>query len=347
MKHTPLFETHTSLGAKLGPFGGYMLPIWYHSLKSEHLAVRQHAGMFDICHMGLLFLTGENVLSALQTLSCNSLEKSKSQTMVYSMMLNESGGILDDVMIGCIAGGVLVVVNASNKSKILDWMQKKLPAHIHIQDLNTDHGFVAIQGPQAVQIMEKALSIPLSTLPRFSVSELSLLGHPVWALRTGYTGEDGFELILPHSILVDVWNTCIHSGITPCGLAARDSLRIEAGLPLYGHELSESITPAMTRYRWVVKFTHEFIGRSALEPGWNTPPALTTVGLQLAGKLIAREGYPITEGGHILSGTLSPLTEKSIAMALVSPQFSSIGTTVHIQIRGSEHPATVVPIPFK
>jgi len=340
---TPLYDTHLSSGAKMTNFGGFSLPIWFSSLKEEHLAVRHGAGVFDISHMGLFYISGEGAYAFLLRLSSNNIGLSKTGKMVYSMMLNEAGFILDDIMVGGYKEGFLLVVNASNKAKIFDWMMGYKPEGVSMQDLNKDHGFIAVQGPDAVQKVCALLSISIDEIGRFGVKELSYKGQFIGVLRTGYTGEDGFELMLPTALVVETWIALVTAGVVPCGLAARDTLRIEAGLPLYGQELSEKITPLMTRYNWVVKFDHEFIGSQALQV---STPTLKTVGIELSETLIARPHYPIQGGGEVTSGTLLPESNRSVAMAIVPLNKTSIGDVVYVDIRGKQIEARVVTLPF-
>jgi len=345
LKQTTLHANHVQRGAKMTPFGGFDLPVWFSSLKQEHEMVRTKAGLFDISHMGLLKLTGPDAQNFLQTLTCNDVAKTLSNTMVYSMMLNEKGMILDDIMMGYLNEAFYVVVNASNKPKILNWMNfKKAAFKVTIEDLNTSYSFIALQGPQAVKVAEKTFAYE-NQQKRFSIAALTLHSVEIISLRTGYTGEDGFEWMIPHLEVDAFWNALIEGGASPCGLGARDTLRLEAGLPLYGQELSENIHPFMTRYSWVVKSTEAFIGKEALET-LKHKPSLTTVGLKMNERIIARSHYPIQEGGEVTSGTLSPSLDEPIAMALVKPEFSALGTVVHIQIRNQWAKATVVALPF-
>ncbi len=353
MIKTPLFEHHVKRGAKMVPFAGYEMPVWYSSIKEEHLSVRNHVGLFDISHMGLLHVRGKEAFSFLQYLSCNDLTKTYSSqwtsdlpgTMVYSMFLNEKGTILDDVMIGGIgSGSFIVIVNATNKPKILNWMVARKPQEVFIEDWNTSYGFLAIQGPQAVKILETLFDIPFSKKARFSVSICRVLGSESWILRTGYTGEDGFEWIIPNEAVSPIWDKLIQSGVTPCGLGSRDTLRLEAGLPLYGQELSEDITPWMTRYAWVVKMDHEFIGKEALMHAKN--PKWATVGFIMKNHAIPRSRYPIQEGGSVTSGTLSPYLGIPIGMALIPVSLQKEGTPLHIMVRGIAHSGEIVSLPF-
>ncbi len=342
-KKTKLYDQHVALAAKMTPFGGFLMPVWYTGIRQEHLAVRQHAGVFDISHMGLFSLWGPGTEAFLEQLSCNSLEKTKDGLMVYSMMLNEQGGILDDVMIGRIDDRFLLVVNASNKSKMAAWMTRHKPDSVTIDDLNVSSGFLAIQGPQAVSRLSETIDASLAEKKRFSLSSIQWQNQTLLVLATGYTGEDGFEIIAPNSLLDSLWGRVIASGITPCGLGARDSLRLEAGLPLYGQELSETLTPLSTRYQWVVKWSKEFIGKEALE---KTKPDWITVGFVMEDRVIPRTHYPILEGGEVTSGPLSPSLDCPIGMALVKPDLAAPGSKISVIIRDKPCPASVVALPF-
>ncbi len=342
---TPLFEQHVALGARMIDFAGYKLPAWYTTMKDEHLAVRQQSGVFDISHMGLLRLSGPMIDTYVQRLICTEASKTERGIMVYGMILTHDGFILDDVMIGRLGDDYLLVVNASNKDKIQHWIRTELP-QIQVEDMNLDAGFVAVQGPKAATLIDQALALQLSSAPRFSLTQVMINHTSCIALRTGYTGEDGFELIIPKTIISTVWTQLLSVGVTPCGLACRDTLRIEAGLPLYGQELNDTLTPYDTRYRWIVKLDKDFIGRDALLALSTQPRRHVTVGLRLDEKIIARPHYTIEEGGEVTSGTLSPCLDQSIALALVPEAASEIGTTVHVHIRGKAMVAHVVALPF-
>ena len=344
-KQTALYSNHCRRGGKVISFGGFSLPVWFSSLKEEHDAVRKTCGAFDISHMGLLRLSGDEAKEYLQTLTCNDVDKSVHGKMVYSMILDQNGGILDDIMFGGIEGEFYIVVNASNKEKILTWMERFRPESVAIEDLNITHSFIAIQGPKAVETLSAVLHHPFEDYSRFSIHKIALSGLPVYACRTGYTGEDGFELMIPHHAVEQIWDKLIDSGITPCGLGARDTLRMEMALPLYGQEFNEKIHPFMTRYSWVVKMDKPFIGRDALII-LKEEPALTTVGLEMLEKAIPRAHYPILEGGEITSGTLSPTLNKPIAMALVKPEYAELDVEVTVDIRGKHYKAKVISLPF-
>ncbi len=341
---TALYEKHLELGGKIVPFAGYELPIWYKSSQEEHLAVRNHAGIFDISHMGILEFQGQDAKTYVQKLSCNSVKKSENGKMVYSMILNESGHILDDIMFTTFGSSILMVVNAANKEKIVKWIKDHLNNQdVSLKDWNQTHSFIAIQGPKAIETLDAILGTQFKTHPRFTLWEDVILDTPCIISRTGYTGEDGVEIMIPHEKAGDLWDKFLNGGITPCGLGARDSLRIESGLPLYGHELSEEISPLMTRYAWVIQWDEDFIGKEALIKEKETQ-SKKTIGLRFTDKCIPRQGFEIKEGGIITSGTLSYSTQSPIAMALVNSDINADSLTV--MIRGKEVSAQVCPIPF-
>lgn len=345
-KKTHLYDTHKQAGAKMVPFAGFDMPVWYNSIKEEHFAVRKNVGIFDISHMGVIEISGEGAFETLQYVSCNDVNKSMNGTMVYSMVLNENGCVLDDVMHGFVNNKFVLVVNASNQDKILHWIEKHKKNNVTVNPLAETHGFIAIQGPKAIEKVASVFGFDFNNKPRFSLTIDSILGKEVYVLRTGYTGEDGVELVVHKDIIAKVWNKLIENNCVPCGLGARDTLRMEAGLPLYGQELSETITPLMTRYKWVLKFDTNFLGKQMLESKLKDEPEFKTVGLKLIDKSIPRTNYIIKEGGYITSGTMSPSLGEPIAMALVKPQYSEIGSKVTVDIRGKEFRAEVVKVPF-
>ena len=341
LSKTHLYQCHKDLKGKLTPFAGFELPIWYTSLKDEHRAVRQHAGVFDIGHMGVLRLSGDTAFDDLQHLSCNNVSKTRAQKMVYSMILNEQGGVRDDIMIGQWGDDYLVIVNASNLEKINTWILDHKQPTTTLEYLNPQYALMAIQGPEAVNLVSNHLLNAVSEIKPFGIQVIDT----IVAMRTGYTGEDGLELLVPHQQASAIWNTLIQSGVTPCGLAARDTLRLEKGLPLYGQELSEEVTPLMTRYRWVIDWNHEFIGKQTLESQKNTTTK-TTVGIKMTERYIPRTGHIIEEGGVITSGTLSPSLDEPIAMAMVNTEYADIGTALNVNIRGKKYQGKTIKLPF-
>tara|TARA_A100001015_G_C15031630_1_gene733604 strand:+ start:837 stop:1889 length:1053 start_codon:yes stop_codon:yes gene_type:complete len=344
--NTALYNNHQKLKAKCVPFAGYNLPIWFSSITHEHEAVRTSAGMFDISHMGLFIIKGDSSFKFLQDLSCNDVSKCLSKKMVYSMFLNQQGMILDDVMHGFYNDQFYLITNGSNQLKLLAWMEKYVPKDVTITHLNSTHSFIAVQGPKATESLENLYNHPFASISRFGINEFSIHHKNCIVFRTGYTGEDGFELMVPNDIVPKIWQDLLDFGITPCGLGSRDSLRVEKGFPLYGHELSEFIHPFMTQHSWVVKYDTDFIGKEALQKQQSLPH-LVNVGLELEGKNIARQDYKIEEGGYVSSGTFIPSINKSIALAFVPAKYSSIGSKVNVIIRNKSCLATVVKVPFE
>ncbi len=343
---TALYDEHVKLKGKLVNFNGFMLPVWFSSIKEEHMSVRKDVGVFDISHMGVLKINGTNAKAFLQKLVCNDFDKTENSKMIYAMILNEKGGVLDDAMVGQVDGQSILVVNAANKNKIVAWINKNIIDNVTIEDMTTTHGFLAVQGPNALEKLAKLFNLNLVDTGRFSAFYGNIMGENCLMMRTGYTGEDGFEIVISNENLAKVWNALIEAGITPCGLGARDTLRVEFGLPLYGQELSENINPYMTRYKWVVKLNSEFIGKSALEVIKDQPQKYASIGLKMKERIIPRTDYKIKEGGYITSGTLSPVLNKPIALALVNPEYTNIGTEITVLVRGKEVKAEVVKVPF-
>ena len=345
LEKTALYNAYQKHGARCIEFAGYQMPAWFSSMKEEHLAVRKAAGIFDISHMGIFHISGAGSDAFMQRLSTNSVSKALQSKMIYSMFLNESGMILDDVMFGKFQDTWHLIVNGSNKEKISNWMNTHKPNDVEINYKNPTHSLIAVQGPNAATILDKLLDSPVSSVGRFNITSTTFNAIDVLACRTGYTGEDGYELMIEHSEVEALFDSLIQNGVTPCGLAARDTLRIEFGLPLYGQELSEEIHPLMTRYKWVVKFDEDFIGKDALLK-LKEQAGLQAVGIELEEPLIARPKYKITQGGYVSSGTLSPISQKSIALAFVPKEFAEIGTQLDVEIRKKKVSANVVKVPF-
>ena len=347
LNETSLHKQHKELGAKLVDFAGYSMPVWYNNAKDEHLAVRNGAGIFDISHMGMVVFNGADSFEFLQRACTNDLNKTANNKIIYTMILNEQGGILDDVMVGHNPDldRYFMIINASNKDKIMTWFE------INGLDLSTvdirfdTHGLVAIQGPKAIETIADCFDIDWDQLGRFQSQTVTINGADCLAMRTGYTGEDGIEISCPNDQLVDIWNACLDAGVTPCGLAARDSLRIESGLPLYGHELSEDITPLQTRYKWVLAWGTGFIGEDSLLAKKDTVSDVT-VGLKFNERCLPRQGYLVEQGGVITSGSFSPILDCPIAMAIVPSEMVGQGGSMSVHIRGQVKMADIVSLPF-
>jgi aminomethyltransferase len=361
MATSPLLKTachdwHVSHGARMVDFAGWEMPVQYASIVAEHHAVRRCAGLFDIGHMGRLRISGTGALPFLEKLlTCDVAGLSMGQAR-YSLLTNEQGGILDDLLVYRFADHYLLVVNASNRLKIVRWLALHLaPFDVEIEDETLSTGMVALQGPRAVSILQPLCGAPLAELNSFFAVEAAVAKKPVIVSRTGYTGEDGFELIGGLADAAHIWRHLLEAGATmglaPSGLGARDTLRLEAAMPLYGHELDESIDPYTAGLGFAVKRDgKEFIGCRSLEAARTSANRRKRVGLLLAGKRIAREHSSVRVGedvvGRVTSGTFSPTLERSIAMAYIEAATSTPGTAVQVEIRGQTEPAQVVKLPF-
>lgn len=346
---TPLYDWHVSHGARMVPFGGWDMPVQYAGVLAEHKAVRTGAGLFDISHMARISVGGADALAFLESLFTNSVAGMKNDQVRYGLVCNETGGILDDVLVYRWPYGYSVVVNASNRPKILAWFeQQRVGKKVDISDMTTETTMIAVQGPTAIKLCEGLFDVDVSTLKYYYASPALYCRNPSIVSRTGYTGEDGIEAIVPNELGQSLWEELIGRGAVPCGLGARDTLRLEAAMPLYGHELSETINPIQAGLGWAVKFDKgDFIGKAAIQAA---SPGAVRVGLELEGKRAAREGSPIVlEGsciGAVTSGSYAPWVEKSIAMGYVETAKSAIGTRVGVNLRGTIVPAAVVPLPF-
>ena len=355
-KKTPLYDVHLAEGGKIVPFGGYLLPVQYQTgVIKEHLAVRREAGLFDVSHMGEFLLTGPSAIDSLNHIMTNDFTKMDSGRVRYSVMCKEDGCAVDDLVVYKFGEErYLVVVNAANRDK--DWahMTKNLMPGTEAKDISDSLAEVALQGPNAPAIMASLL--PDDQIPKkyySAIPEVVINGMQCLISRTGYTGELGYEIYTKAENAEALWHTLREAGksfgLIPCGLGARDTLRLEASMPLYGHELSESITPIECGLQFAVKLDKpEFIGRQALLD--RGAPQKVRVGLVVTGRGIAREHQPVFLGeaqiGMTSSGTHAPLLGKAIAMAYVDAAHSAPGTAVDVEIRGKRVSAEIVPMPF-
>lgn len=349
---TPLYDWHISHGARMVDFAGWDMPVQYTSIVDEHQAVRTGAGLFDISHMGRLLLPGATGIELIQRLFTNNAATLKNGQVRYGLMCNESGGILDDILVYGWPEGRGMVVNASNREKIVAWMRRHAgPRPAALEDTTRETCMIAIQGPQAVELCRDVTPAPIDALPYYYAIQTTYRGKPCVMSRTGYTGEDGFELTVAAEQGRQAWEELLQRGAKPCGLGARDTLRLEAGMPLYGHELNEEIDPFQAGLGWAVKLDKgDFVGREALTPRAQDKSRPQRVGLELEGKRIARERAPVNrEGrpiGRVTSGTFSPTLAKVIAMAYVDVASTAPATRCEVDVRGTPVPARVVPLPF-
>ena len=352
---TPLNDAHRALGAKMVDFGGWDMPIHYGSQIDEHHLVRREAGMFDVSHMTVVDLRGAGVRPFLRQLLANSVDKLKVPgKALYSCMLNERGGVIDDLIVYFLADDFFrMVVNASTREKDLAWINRHAAAFGVSVQQREDLAIVAVQGPQArdkvIGLLAADAREAAIALGRFAATEASTAdGVPLFLARTGYTGEDGFEILLPASDVVGFWEALLAAGVKPAGLGARDTLRLEAGMNLYGQDMDEDVTPYESGLAWTVALDEgrDFIGRAALEAQKAAGVPTRLIGLVMDDKGVLRHGQRVLTDngdGQILSGTFSPTLAKGIALARVP---AGEPGSVRVDIRGREVPVRVVKYPF-
>jgi aminomethyltransferase len=349
---TPLYDWHASHAGRIVEFAGWSMPVQYTTITEEHNAVRTAAGLFDISHMGRLSFAGPDGLDLIQSVWTNNAATMKDGQVRYGLITNDNGGIRDDVLVYRWPYGWAMVVNASNRAKIVDWLGRhKGSRNVEVSDQTTTTAMVVVQGPKALEICRGLTEADAGALGYYHATPTRYKGKGCVLSRTGYTGEDGIELMVTAAQAVELWEDLVARGARPCGLGARDTLRLEAAMPLYGHELNEDIDPLQAGLAWAVKMDKgDFVGRAALARRREDKTLRQRVGLELEGKRIAREGAAVLSGGNpvgrVTSGTLSPTLSKVIAMAYVDPPFTAAGTACEVDIRGQPVPARVVPLPF-
>ncbi|MBI2805172.1 MAG: glycine cleavage system aminomethyltransferase GcvT [Planctomycetes bacterium] len=352
---TALYDWHVAHGGRMVDFAGWDMPVQYSTIIDEHSAVRTGAGLFDISHMGRLSFGGPDALALIQKVYTNDAAVMKEGQVRYGLICNERGGIRDDVLVyrcGWSGHRWLMVVNASNLAKIVDWIADSngaLNAPVYDQTIMTC--MIAVQGPRAIELVAGLTEDDASKLAYYYSLPTRCFGQDCVISRTGYTGEDGVELIIDNTHGVKVWEELIRRGAKPCGLGARDTLRLEAAMPLYGHELSEEIDPFQAGLAWAVKLGKgDFRGKEALLRRQDDATLHRRVGLELKGKRIAREGALIKSAGRtvgvVSSGTHSPTFARPIAMGYVDPAFQMVGSSLAVDIRGNDEDAVVVAMPF-
>ena len=356
MLRTPLYDAHVALGGRMVEFAGYELPVQYPTGPiAEHNAVRHAAGLFDIDHMGQFELSGPDADAFLQLVQVYDVEQMALNDAHYSLLLYHDATVVDDIFLYKLPERWLIAVNASNRRKDFEWLQAQaLDFDIALIDRSDDLCMLALQGPKAEAILQRLADKDLSSVAARTAIELEIDGYPVVAGRTGYTGEDGFELYLPTPEAVSFWNRLLEAGeedgLLPCGLAARDSLRFEACMPLYGHELSAGINALEARMGWTVSWEKEFIGRGALLKVKLEKPQRLLVGFEMVDKAVAREHYDVAVDGSIVgyvtSGMKSPTLDKFLGMALVPEAISAPGSEFDVLVRGQPKRARVVKRPF-
>ncbi len=357
MKQTPLHDEHLRLGARMVPFAGFSMPVQYAGILKEHDAVRHRAGLFDLSHMGQFELRGEGVAAFADALTVNNVATMKPLQARYNLFCNAAGGVHDDVIFYRLPDRWLLVVNASNADKM--WQLLVAANHAGDVRLESHHGaraLIAIQGPRAVAMLAKHAAAEIAALGYYTCLETQVLGEDVVVARTGYTGEDGFEIFCDGAAAPRIWRTLLEreaaEGLEPAGLGARDVLRLEAGMPLYGFELDEAVSPVAGGQRWAVKpGKGAFVGREALVAEIEGDAYDRIVGVVLEGRVPARHGYAVYAGnervGEIRSASLAPSAGGAqVATALVHAHASAVGTPLGVEVRGTRHAARVAPLPF-
>lgn len=353
-KRTPLYEIHQNLGARIINFSGWLMPVQYESIIKEHEEVRSNAGVFDISHMGEFILNGKDVIPFLQYIMINDLnllEESKGQ---YSCMCYENGTVVDDLFYYEESFDLFrIIVNASNIEKDFQWLNDHIKEKdVKIQNFSSKRGRLAFQGPKSDDLLQPLVDVDLSEIKRFYFKHCKLNSIPIFLARTGYTGERGFEISFDKEKSEEIWNALLNTGASPAGLGARDTLRLEASYSLYGHEISDTITPVEAGLNWLVKPKEhiDYIGKKILLKQKSEGTERILVGLNLLDKGIIRQNYKIfkngNEIGYVTSGGYSPTLKKTIGLGLVKTQFNEVGTEIEIEIRGKFVKGIIVSTPF-
>ena len=357
MKNTALTHIHEQLGAKLVPFAGYNMPVSYEGVNAEHETVRNGVGVFDVSHMGEFLIEGPNALELIQKVSSNDASKLVDGQAQYSCLPNETGGIVDDLIVYRIKEDQwLLVVNASNIEKDWNWISSHNSMNAEMKDLSEDYSLLAIQGPKAIEAMQSLTSEDLSAIKfyTFKVSDFAGIEHVIIS-ATGYTGSGGFEIYCKNSEVEQVWNKVMEAGaeygIKPIGLAARDTLRLEMGYCLFGNDIDDTTSPIEAGLGWITKFSKDFINSEALKKEKEQGPERKLIAFELNERGIPRQGYDIVDSngnkiGVVTSGTMSPSMGKGIGLGYVPTIFKDVGSVIYIQIRKNAVPATVVKLPF-
>lgn len=351
LQKTCLYDAHVALEAKMSPFAGFMMPIQYNSITVEHNAVRQHVGMFDVSHMGEVFVKGPDAEAFVNHIFTNEIRGFKPGKVLYGMMCYPDGGTVDDLLVyrEFLADHFLLVVNAANIAKDFDWIQKQAQGFdVRLDNASDRIGQIAVQGPEAEKTVVEVLGMPQAAeLEFYTFCDVDYKGERLILSRTGYTGEDGFELYTTPENIVEIWDKLLKAGVQPCGLGCRDTLRFEAGLPLYGDELSPKISPVMAGLGMFCKYDKDFIGKEALLDQKAGNLSRKVVGIEIADKAIPRAGYPVetpegVEVGVVTTGYHSISLDKSICFALVDKAVSALDTPLCIRIRKKVFPGKVV-----
>ena len=357
LKRTPLYNSHVSLGARMVDFVGWEMPVQYTGPSPEHMAVRQAAGLFDVSHMGEFEVTGPDALALVQMVTTNDASKLEDNQVQYSILTNETGGIIDDLLVYRINSEYfLLVVNASGIDTDYDWIKHHAASfNVELSDTSAAYALLALQGPRSERILQDLSDHMLDRIPYYWSQRIGVDGIQCRVSRTGYTGEDGFEILCDESHALHLWNRLLitghESGLIPCGLAARNTLRLEAAFRLYGNDMDQTTTPLEAGLGWVVKLAKgNFIGRDVLVQQKSEGLKRKLVGFEVLDKAPARDGYPVVINGaqvsSVASGSPAPYLKKNIGMVYLPVEHTAVGTEFFIVVRGRNVPARVVETPF-
>ena len=353
LKKTPLNDVEKELGGKMVDFGGWELPVQFSGILDEHDAVRNRVGVFDVSHMGELTVRGHEALALLQSTTCNDVSKLEDGRAHYNGLLYPTGGFVDDILIYRIAADdYFVVVNASNSDKDFEWLADAAKSmDVEVRNVSADYAQLAIQGPEAERLLQAMTETQLAAIKYYRFAQGKVDGVDAIISRTGYTGEDGFEIYVAPAEAPRLMRKIVEAGAKPCGLGARDTLRLEAKMALYGNDIDHSTTPLEADLAWIVKVEKgDFMGRDVLQREKSEGPRRKLVGFEMIDRGIARHGYPIVDGGEevgvVTSGTHSPTLKKAIGLAYLPSGKTAPGSEFSILIRGKETLARVVPTPF-
>ncbi|MBK9731295.1 MAG: glycine cleavage system aminomethyltransferase GcvT [Chitinophagaceae bacterium] len=357
MKTTLLTDTHIKLGAKMAEFAGYNMPISYAGINAEHQCVRENVGVFDVSHMGEFVIKGSRALDLVQLVTSNDASKLKVGDVQYSCLPNDKGGIIDDLLVYHLQeNSYMLVVNASNIEKDWDWISKHNTFDVEMNNISDRAGLLAIQGPNAIRVLQKLTDTDLSAIPYYKFARGVFGGvKNVLMSNTGYTGAGGFEIYFDTADAGDLWYKIFEAGkefgIQPIGLGARDTLRLEMGFCLYGNDIDDSTSPIEAGLGWITKFTKDFVAKDIIETQKKKGVTRKLVGFEMMDKGIARHGHSIVDAdgkiiGVVTSGTQSPTLQKAIGMGYVPTALASEGNTIHISIREKNLEAKVVKMPF-
>lgn len=353
LKKTPLNQVEKELGGKMVDFGGWELPVQYSGILDEHDAVRTKAGVFDVSHMGEVTVKGPQALELLQGATCNDVAKLEDGRAHYNGLLYPTGGFVDDILIYRIAhDDYFVVVNASNTDKDFEWLQQAAGGlDVDVQNVSANYAQLAIQGPEAERVLQAMTDVPLAPIKYYRFARGLVDGAPAIVSRTGYTGEDGFEIYVAPEHAPRIMKKLVDAGVKPCGLGARDTLRLEAKMALYGNDIDQSTTVLEAGLGWILKLDKgEFVGRERLAAQKEEGLARRLVGFEMVERGIARDHYPVLVGGepagHVTSGSPAPYLKKNIGLAYLPVAHTAVGTRLEVDVRGRRVAAEVVPTPF-